>query len=447
MTTTFKLTEKQNVAQKIISTMAIYCMLFGGSRSGKTFLLVRNLVLRALKAPGSRHCILRFRFNHIKTSIVYDTFPKVMAIAFPGIEYKLNKTDWFVTLPNKSEIWFGGLDDKERTEKILGNEYVTIYLNECSQISWQSVGTVITRLAQQINMMIDGCETVPLLPRLYFDCNPPNKLHWTYKLFIKKVDPDTGLELANPDNYVSVQMNPIDNVENLSSSYLETLAGLGSKLRRRFELGEFADANPDGLFSEENIDKWRHLDRDLPQMLRIVIAVDPSGADETDNEGNDAIGIVVAGLGMDGNCYVLEDCTITAGPGTWGRLVTSTFERYQANSVVGETNFGGAMVKYVIQTSRPGTPFFPVTASRGKSVRAEPISALYEEGKVRHVGYFRELEEELMGFSTHGYIGAKSPNRADALVWALVALFPGATKKHNPADTTSVIPTTNHFRR
>jgi phage terminase large subunit-like protein len=242
-------------------------------------------------------------------------------------------------------------------------------------------------------------------------------------------------------------MNPKDNVENLSSNYLETLAGLSARLRRRFEDGIFSDANPDGLFSEENIDRWRHLDRELPQMLRIVVAVDPSGADDDENKNNDAIGIVVAVLGVDGNCYILEDCTITAGPGIWGRLVTSTFERYQANSVVGETNYGGAMVKFVIQTSRPGTPFLPVSASRGKSVRAEPVSALYEEGKVRHVGYFREMEEELMGFSTHGYVGAKSPNRADALVWAITALFPGATKKHTPNDTTSVIPVTNHFRK
>ena len=129
-------------------------MLFGGSRSGKTFLLVRQLVVRALKAPGSRHAILRFRFNHVVNSIVYDTFPKVMKLCFPQMEYKLDKTHWYVTFPNGSEVWFGGLDDKERTEKILGMEFVTIYLNESSQIVWGSVGIAMTRLAQK---EIKGC--------------------------------------------------------------------------------------------------------------------------------------------------------------------------------------------------------------------------------------------------------------------------------------------------
>ena len=181
------------------------------------------------------------------------------------------------------------------------------------------------------------------------------------------------------------------------------------------------------------------------------MAVDPSGADDVekgaDTPPNDAIGNIVAGLGIDGNIYILEDLTATAGPATWGNIATTAYDRWEADTVVGEMNYGGAMVKFVIQTSRPGTPFQPVSASRGKHVRAEPIAALYEEGKVRHVGYFPELEEELSGFSTHGYNGAKSPNRADALVWACTALFPGATKKVNKAANIEIIPTVNHFNK
>lgn len=96
--------------------------------------------------------------------------------------------------------------------------------------------------------------------------------------------------------------------------------------------------------------------------------------------------------------------------------------------MVGETNFGGAMVHHVIQAARPRTPFKQVTASRGKAVRAEPFSSLYEQGKVRHVGLFAELEDELTAFSTVGYMGENSPNRADALIWALTELFPGLVK-------------------
>ena len=106
-----KLTERQTEAQKVLAGDATHCMLFGGSRSGKTFLLTRNVCMRAIKAPKSRHAILRFRFNAVKASVVFDTFPKVMQLAFPGVKYTINKTDWFAEFDNGSQIWFGGLDD------------------------------------------------------------------------------------------------------------------------------------------------------------------------------------------------------------------------------------------------------------------------------------------------------------------------------------------------
>ena len=160
-------------------------------------------------------------------------------------------------------------------------------------------------------------------------------------------------------------------------------------------------------------------------MQRIVVAVDPSGSGDRDNADNDAIGIVVAGLRIDGNAYVLEDATCKAGPAVWGKIATGAFERHEADIMVGEVNYGGAMVKHVIMTSRPRTAFKMVSATRGKVVRAEPFSALYEQGKIRHVGVYQPLEDELTAFSTIGYMGPNSPNRADALFWALTELFPG----------------------
>src|SRR5512139_3474120 len=144
----FNLTPKQEKANELLAGDATHVMLFGGSRSGKTFVLVRAVCVRAIKAPNSRHAIVRFRFNAVKNSIVLDTFPKVMRLCFPEIKYTLNKSDWYVTLYNGSEIWFAGLDDKERTEKILGMEFATIYPNECSQIPYGSIETAVTRLAQ-----------------------------------------------------------------------------------------------------------------------------------------------------------------------------------------------------------------------------------------------------------------------------------------------------------
>jgi phage terminase large subunit-like protein len=423
--TAFAFTPKQREAQVMCAGDASHVMLFGGSRSGKTLLHVRNVVMRALKAKNSRHLIARFRFNQVKTSICFDTFPRVMSLCFPGVPAPISKTDWFTKLPNGSEIWFAGLDDRERSEKVLGLEFSTILLNECSQISWATRELLITRLAQRIEQQIEGRPVSVMRLRAYYDCNPTSKAHWTYRLFKQKVDPDTKESLPHPENFAAFQMNPRDNIENLSPEYLSTLAGLSARMRRRFEYGEFADATPNALFDEADIDKWRVMDGVVPQFVRVVVAVDPSGAGDADNEDNDEIGIAVAALGVDGIGYVIEDCSVKAGPATWGKVSTDAYDRHKADCVVGETNYGGDMVRATIQTARPRTPFKKVTASRGKAVRAEPFSALMEQGKIRMVGLFPKLEDELCAFSTIGYSGSGSPNRADALIWALTELFPG----------------------
>lgn len=434
-----KLNPGQERAQAMLVGLATHQMLYGGSRSGKTFLHCRNIVARALKAPKSRHAALRFRFNAAKESLALDTIPKMMTVAFPSVDYELNKSDWFFRLPNDSEIWIGGLDDKERVDKILGKEYATILLNECSQISWQARNIALTRLAQRAIQVIDGKPGEPLKLRMLYDCNPPPKSHWTYRVFHDKVDPDTREGLSNPADYDWCQINPLENIENQGEGYLDTLKNMSARMQKRFLRGEFADATPNALFSDEVIDRWRTEPDRVPDLVRIIVAVDPSGSGDEDNAENDAIGIVVAGLGTDGNAYVLEDATVKAGPATWGRLAVSAYQRHEADAIVAEMNFGGAMVQQTIEVARKASglraiPFRPVTASRGKVVRAEPFSALYEEGKIRHAGRFPELEDELSAFSTLGYTGSGSPNRADAAIWALSELFPGLMRKREPQE-------------
>lgn len=424
----FALTAKQHEAQELLNGPATHVMLAGGSRSGKTVLITRKIIQRALKAPGSRHAILRFRFGHCVQSMVHGTYPWVRKTCFPQIPFvkeEVNHSSWFATLPGGSEIWFGGLDDKDRVEKILGNEYASIFLNECSQVPYGSRNTAVTRLAQKVN---DNATGKPLRLKMYYDENPPDKGHWTYKLFKTHQDPESNQFVLDAKDYGFMQLNPRDNLENLPDNYIKTLEALPARLRKRFLDGEFRDAAPNALFSEEILEKWRNIDHELPDMLRIVVAVDPSGADDEDNTDNDEIGIVVCGLGIDGNGYVLEDLTCKAGPGVWGKVATQAFERHAADRVVAETNFGGAMVGFVIRAARPNTPFRPVTASRGKVVRAEPISSLMESGKIRMAGIFTEMEDELCGFTTHGYMGENSPNRADAMIWGMSDLFPQLTK-------------------
>jgi phage terminase large subunit-like protein len=449
----FNLTERQALAQAELAGPATWQMLFGGGRSGKTFLLIRNVVLRALKAPGSRHLIVRYRFKHIKASIILDTFPKVMRLCFPEVHYDLSKTDWYAKLPGGSEIWFAGLDDKERMEKILGAEYVTIYINEASQVPWAGVQMLLTRLAQKAMQVLANREPRALKLRYYFDCNPPSKAHWSFKVFKQKIDPDTKEPLPNPENYTSFQMNPGDNAANLSPEYLATLEGLSERMKRRFLRGEFSDATPNALFDEAVIDRWRVADgEDLPGFVRVVVSVDPSGAsDDEQNADNDEVGIAVEALGTDGRAYLLEDLTVKGGPSTWGRVAVEAYIRHRGDVIVGESNFGGGMVKHVVQTAATKAAtrvhFKLVTASRGKTQRAEPFSALYEDGKVRHVGLFPKLEDELCAFSTGGYTGPRSPNRADAHIWALAELFPAMVKAPAAPPAEAPIPMASAFRR
>lgn len=427
-----KLTAKQREANALLQTPAKHILLEGGSRSGKTALFVRAICTRAIKAPKSRHAILRFRFKHAKESIGLDTLPTIMSRCFPGVPYDLNKSDWYATLPNRSEIWIGGLDDKERTEKILGKEFATIFLNEVSQIPWASRNLAITRLAQNCEYELEG-QKRRLALKMYYDCNPPSKTHWSYQVFHLHRDPDTKRQLPDPSNYACMRINPEDNRENLPLDYLAELANLPARMRKRFLSGEYGDVAPGALWTDEIFDRWRVTEGEIPDLQRIIVAVDPSGSDDEDNAENDEIGIMVGGLGTDGNGYLLEDLTIKAGPKVWGGVATQAFDRHDADVIVGEKNYGGAMVGYVIDTQPKVNgrkrPFKLVTASRGKAVRAEPISALHEQGKIRLVGNFPALEDELCGFTDHGYTGTKSPNRADAFVWLFSELFPGMVKE------------------
>jgi hypothetical protein len=400
---------------------------FLNHNSGKTFLICRNIVLRALLAPTSRHGIFRYRYNAVRSSIMMDTLPKVFKLCFPTVKYELNKSEGIFYLMNGSSIILGGLDDGQRVEKLLGLEFATIYLNESSQIPFQSRNTIVTRLAQKV-VKLDG---TLLTPRMYYDANPPSKSHWTYKLFIQKIDPDSKQLLHNPEDYCSFQINPIDNTANVSEGYLNILKGMNSRMQKRFLLGEFSDEGLDTLFKEGVVERNRVTSAELPEFSRVIIAVDPSGAGSSEGKG-DAIGIVVVGLGVDKFAYVLKDATIKAAPAIWSQLVTDLFNLYEANLVVAEVNYGGAMVEDVLRATRSNLPIKVTTSTRGKHIRAEPVATLYEQDKVKHLtnssgdyldDSLTELEEELYGFTVNGYVGERSPNRADALVFAITEVF------------------------
>jgi len=168
---------------------------------------------------------------------------------------------------------------------------------------------------------------------------------------------------------------------------------------------------------------------ELPQFLRVVIAVDPSGCRGEADKRSDEVGIVVCALGTDGHGYLLEDLSGRYKPEEWASVVESAYERHRADRIVGEINFGGDMVRAVLQAKNELLPYSEVHASRGKVQRAEPIAALYEQEKIHHVGYHPEIEEQLCMFTNAGYQGGTSPDRADAAVWGFTELFPMMTRK------------------
>ena len=214
-----------------------------------------------------------------------------------------------------------------------------------------------------------------------------------------------------------------DNAENLAGSALAQLKERyeGTRLGRQELFAELLDDVQGALWSAEEMDGQRR--RTVPELQRIVVAVDPSGT--AGGGGGDDIGIVVAGKGNDGRFYVLEDASCNLSPDGWARRVKTAYDRWDADRVVAERNFGGAMVESVLRTAAKDLPIRLVTASRGKVARAEPVAALYEQEKVSHVGEFRELEDQLCAMTPGGYVGEGSPDRADALVWVLTELQGG----------------------
>jgi phage terminase large subunit-like protein len=196
----------------------------------------------------------------------------------------------------------------------------------------------------------------------------------------------------------------------------------GTSFGRQELDGVMLDAPDGALWNRSLLDRCRVVG-DLPEARRVVVAVDPPASDK-----GDACGIVVAMLGADGLAWIVADCSLErASPERWARAVADTARMWQADRVVAEKNQGGQMVESVLRAADCTLPLRAVHASKGKAARAEPVAALYETGKVRHAGLFAELEDQMCGLMTGGrYEGpGRSPDRADALVYALTELMLG----------------------
>lgn len=202
----------------------------------------------------------------------------------------------------------------------------------------------------------------------------------------------------------------------ISTEALDELASDMTALSFRQEiLAEDIDEIPGALWKRETLEKSRIDESKVPELTRIYVAIDPKTEAGADSE----TGIVVVGLGRDKRGYLLEDVSVNGTPEQWARRVVDAYHRHEANALVVEINQGGDMVTYTINTIQGGIPVRKVRASRSKATRAEPVAALYEQGKISHVGDFSKLEDQLCSWVP----GDKSPDRLDALVWGFTELM------------------------
>ncbi|MBL0407076.1 DNA-packaging protein [Microvirga aerilata] len=226
--------------------------------------------------------------------------------------------------------------------------------------------------------------------------------------------------LADPTVAVS-RAKTADNAENLAPAFLDAVVGryAGTRLGRQELDGDIIEDRPDALWTRSIFEAGR-IDA-APPLMRIVVAVDPPASS---SKRADACGIVAAGIDEGGTAYVLEDATAQGlKPPEWAARAVALYRRLQADALVVETNQGGEMATGVIRQVDPSVPVASVRATRGKYLRAEPVSVLYAQGRVRHVGALPDLEDELCDFGPGGLTSGRSPDRMDALVWALTELM------------------------
>jgi hypothetical protein len=401
-------------------------LLYGGSRSGKSALLTICDQDRALYAPGSRHLVVRKEGTAAKASIARDTFPKMWRLRYPEAPMpRWYEQDGLFAFPNGSEVWVGGLNDDKAVEKMLGREYVTIHGEEISEWPYGWFTLLRSRLAQVVTA-IDG---QTLSQRFYGSLNPTTRMHWTYRLWIEGIDPQDEVPVDR-EQYGHHVVNPYDNRENLTGDYLADLEALPERQRRRFLLGEYTSDDESALWRRSFIKRsGRKADGSWPvQMTRIVVAIDPA---VTSEPGSDETGIVAVGLGSDGYGYVLEDDSGRFRPEEWARRAVSLYHSLDADRIIGEVNNGGDLIEAMLRAQAPDVPYKAVRAARGKAHRAEPVAALYERGRVFHVGQFTDLEDQMCAVTLNWDSKAAgwSPDRVDALVWGFTELFPTLTTR------------------
>ena len=362
-----KLTKKQEEQKALFDSGKPYVCCAGGARSSKTFGIVLYILTCALAVPKSNYLICRKYLSDVKTKIYKKTFKEVVNLFYPQLEgqYKYrDQPDYTIELPNGSSIVLGGLADKGQAEKVLGGEYSKIFLNEANEISYNFLGALESRLAEK-NV---------LAKQLILDLNPVADNHWIYRLFVENVEPETNKPLKNPEDYVYLQMNPVDNLENIDPSVLKRLENRPESERKRFLYGEWADAGEVVVFQPN----WLRRYKQIPAFKYVVQSWDTG---QKDKDYNDPSACTTWGIGEDGY-YLLDIVNKRMEYPVLKNFVYEHANQWRANEILIEDKASGISLiqdlKY--QTHLPVVGFNP--GSTGKTVRAATAAQYFEKGLV-----------------------------------------------------------------
>lgn len=258
-------------------------------------------------------------------------------------------------------------------------------------------------------------------------------------------------EIMADKRTVTTRGSTLENRSNLAAGFLQQIIDKyeGTRLGRQELNAEVLDDVIGGLWTRANIDAYRKREADLPDMRRVVVAIDPAlkaTGDPAEEEEGAETGIIAAGLGVDGRGYVLGDWSCRLGPDGWARRAVAAYDKHDAMMIVAEKNQGGGMVETTLRSVRHTIPVSLVWASQGKTTRAEPVAALYEQGRVSHVGSHPILEDQMMMFTQFGIEKGTTGDRVDALVWALSELFPQIIMHRDPKPEPKKRPPMSGYR-
>jgi phage terminase large subunit-like protein len=232
--------------------------------------------------------------------------------------------------------------------------------------------------------------------------------------------------LLEDDDVVLTRGSSYENIANLAPTFIRRVLKRyeGTRVGRQELHAELLTDVPGALWTYDLLEQ--HRVKALPEMVRIIVAVDPA---VTSMENSDETGIIVCGKGVDNHGYVLRDYSRRVSPNMWAKAAVSAYHEWEADRIIAETNNGGDLVEATIRTVDPKVSFKKVQAARGKVPRAEPVAALYEQGKIHHYGQFAVLEDQQTSYTADGYMrqgridGSTSPDRLDALVWGMTELM------------------------